>query len=146
MNQCEQKSQEGFSLIEILIAIAILSLVALGVMALLPSGYQQITSSGRSATLDHIAQMQLDYLRSIPVTHLDLAAGTHPTSSFPEWPEGSTNKYSLHWVVTDYTPMANSKSVIVVVGYDIYRANGTAKPAGEASEQKRLVFPTLITQ
>ncbi len=143
-----EQTQEGFSLIEILVAIVILSLVALGIMALLPGGYKQITNSGRSATLNHLGQMQLDYLRSIPVSHSDLVAGTHPTPSFPKWPMpgGSADKYSVHWVVEDYTALTNAKSVIVVAGYDIYDSAGTLKSDSEALEQKRIVFPTLITQ
>lgn len=138
----------GFSLIEILVAVVILAIVALGIMALLPGGYKQITNSGRSATMNHLGQMQLDYLRSIPVSHNDLIAGTHPTPSFPDWPmpNGAADKFSVHWIVEDYTPLINAKSVMVVVGYDIYNADGTEKGDTEALEQKRVVFPTLITQ
>jgi prepilin-type N-terminal cleavage/methylation domain-containing protein len=144
----QRKIERGFSLIEILIAVAILAIVALGIMALLPNGYKQITNAGRATTMDHLAQMKLDYLRSIPVSHLDLLAGIHPTVTFPEWPmpNGAADKYSLHWIVQDYTPLANAKSVIVIVGYDIYNADGTSKPSNEAIEQKRFTFPTLITQ
>ena len=147
MNQIDmKKNEEGFSLIEILIAVAILAIVCLGIMALMPAGYVQITNAGRTATLDHIAQMKLDYLRSIPISHADLVAGTHPTPSFPEWPmpNGSADKYSVHWTVEN-GPVTNSRSVTVVVGYDIYNSDGTSKTSG-AIEQKRVVFPTLITQ
>jgi prepilin-type N-terminal cleavage/methylation domain-containing protein len=138
--------ESGFSLIEILLAVAILAMVALGIMALMPNGYKQITNAGRRSTLNHIAQMKLDYLRSIPVTHNDLTAGTHPTI-IPEWPmpNGSADKYSVHWIVRDYTPLSNSKAVMVIVGYDIYNPDGTLKTSG-AIEQERFVFSTLITQ
>jgi prepilin-type N-terminal cleavage/methylation domain-containing protein len=147
MNQHDKKTtQEGFSLIEILIAIAILAIVALGIMALLPSGYKQITNAGRSATLNHLGQQKLDWLKGVPITHWDLFAGTHPTVTFPEWPLGASEKYSITWEVVDYTPLPNSKSVIVEVGYDIYTLGGAVKTSDQALEQKRIVFPTIITQ
>ena len=141
------KQERGFSLIEILVAIVILAVVALGIMALLPGGYKQITNAGRSATINHLGQMQLDYLRSIPVSHNDLTAGTHPTAG-PLWPmpNGTADKYSVEWIVEVYTPLSNARSVMVVVGYDIHNSDGSDKPSNEALEQKRAVFPTLITQ
>ena len=144
----QQSQQKGFSLIEILIAIVILSVVALGIMALLPGGYKQITNAGRSATLNHLAQMQMDNLRSIPITHNDLAIGTHPSPWGPDWPmtNGSADKFSVHWVVEDYTSLTNARSVTVVAGYDIWDSAGAAKPDAEAIEQKRVTLTTLITQ
>jgi prepilin-type N-terminal cleavage/methylation domain-containing protein len=147
MNETDKKKGEnGFSLIEILLAIAILAIVSLGIMALLPNGYKQITNAGRKATVDHLAQMQLDYLRSIPLTHADLTNGTHPSSG-PIWPmpNGAADKYSVRWIVRDYTPVTNGKSVMVYAGYDVYNSDGTAKTTG-AIEQESAVFPTIITQ
>jgi|GEM_PF-2602076 len=135
-----KKADEGFSLIEILLAIVILAIVSLGIMALMPNGYKQITTAGRTATLDHVAQKQLDYLRSIPVTHTDLTAGTHTTTL-------TLPKYFVHWIVEDYTPLTNAKSVKVIVGYDTYQSDGTTvKSSSEAIDQESLTFPTLITQ
>jgi hypothetical protein len=113
---------------------------------LLPSGYKQITNAGRSATLNHLGQKKLDWFKSISITHSDLSAGTHPIGTFPEWPLGADAKYSITWEVVDYTPLPNSKSVIVEVGYDIYESGGAVKTSDKALEQKRFVFPTIITQ
>jgi prepilin-type N-terminal cleavage/methylation domain-containing protein len=142
----KERPEQGFSLVEILIAIVILALVALGIMALLPGGYKQITNSGRTATLNHLGQMQLDYLRTLPITHNDLVAATHPTSGIPLWPLGSDQKYSVKWTVDVYTPLTNTRSVLVEVGYDIYNTDGSSKNSSETLEQKRIVFPTMISQ
>jgi prepilin-type N-terminal cleavage/methylation domain-containing protein len=104
-----QKNDEGFSLIEILIAIAILAVVSLGIMALLPNGYVQITNAGRKATMDHIAQKNLDYLRSIPVSHTDLTAGTHTTTT------GMTN-FSVSWIVSNGA-LTNQRDIRLTVAY-----------------------------
>ena len=90
-----KKREEGFSLVEILLAIVILAVVCLGILALLPNGFKQITNAGRTATIDHIGQMKLDYLRSIPVTHWDLSAGSHPTTV--EWP--MPNRSCSSWAI-----------------------------------------------
>jgi prepilin-type N-terminal cleavage/methylation domain-containing protein len=151
MNTSDKKKfQDGFSLVEILVAVVILALVSLGIMALLPGGYKQITNAGRSATINHLGQMQLDYLRSIPISHGDMTLGIHPTVNFPlrPMPSGAEDnaKYSVHWVVEDYTSLSNARSVEVVVGFDIYATDGSPKSGDEAIEQKRVLFPTLITQ
>ena len=140
-----KKGEEGFSLVEILLAVAILAIVCLGIMALLPNGYMQITNAGRKATIDHIGQRQLDYLRSIPVTHIDLTAGTHPTAILWPMPNGVDDKYSVYWEVDDYTSLTNARSVRVYVGYDVHNADGSDKTSG-ALEQQQKVFTTLITQ
>lgn len=146
MRMSRQKTEErGFSLIEILIAIAILALVALGIMALLPGGYKQITNAGRSARMNHLAQMQMDYLRTLPVTASDLSAGTHPAAA-RLFPLGVDEKYSIKWTVRDYTAMSNSKSIIVEAGYDVYNADGSDKSTNAAIEQKKILFTTMITQ
>ena len=141
----QRKNDSGFSLIEILLAVAILALVALGIMALLPGGYKQITNAGRSATLNHLGQMKLDHLRALPLSHADLAIGDHPAGG-PEWALGTDDKYTISWTVDAYTALTNSRSVIVEVGYDIYEADGTDKASIKAIEQKRILFPTIISQ
>jgi prepilin-type N-terminal cleavage/methylation domain-containing protein len=141
----QRKNDRGFSLIEILLAIAILALVALGIMALLPGGYKQITNAGRSATLNHLGQMKLDHLRTLPLSHTDLTDGNHPSVG-PEWPLGTDDKFTITWAVETYTPLTNSKSIIVEVGYDIYETDGSDKSSTRAIEQKRILFPTIISQ
>ena len=141
------EKDRGFSLIEILLAIAILAVVALGIMALLPGGYKQITNAGRTARINHLAQMQMDYLRTLPVTASDLNVGTHPSLArlFPLGTD-EDGKYSVKWTVRDYTAMSNSKSIIIEAGYDIYNTDGTDKTSDQAIEQKRVLFTTMITQ
>src|SRR5262249_36614414 len=112
---------------------------------LLPNGYKQITNAGRRATMDHIAQMKLDYLRSIPITYIDLLAGTHPTAPTKEWPMpgGSADKYSVYWIVTNGT-LTNSRDIQLYVDYDKYNADGSTKT--NALDQDSHVYTTTVTQ
>ncbi|HEY4491435.1 MAG TPA: prepilin-type N-terminal cleavage/methylation domain-containing protein, partial [Acidobacteriota bacterium] len=86
--QSEPNQQEGFSLIELLVAIAILSVAIIGIVALLPTGYSQIGTAGRISTMNHLGQQKLDQLRTLDFEDANLTAGTHPTGgeSFPERP------------------------------------------------------------
>jgi prepilin-type N-terminal cleavage/methylation domain-containing protein len=118
--QPNDQQAEGFTLIEILVAVTITGLVALGIMALLPNGYKQVTSAGRLANMDHLAQMKMDYLRTLPIDSSELGDGTHPTTA--EWPYGEEKKYSVRWTVA--TPEPNVKDISVEVAYDYWEDNG----------------------
>ncbi|MCI0412806.1 prepilin-type N-terminal cleavage/methylation domain-containing protein [bacterium] len=147
----KQSTQNGFTLIEILVAIVVLTAAILGAMALLPTSYKQITNAGRTTTMDHLAQMKMDVLRSLPITSSDLTDGTHPAT--PEfYTAGSADKsktetFSVKWVVTDYTPMLNSKAVIVEVGFGVYNDDGSLKTSTEEGiELIKQLYTTFITQ
>src|SRR3990172_1582378 len=108
--QSEPNQQEGFSLIELLVAIAILSVAIMGIVALLPTGYSHINTAGRISTMNHLGQQKLDQLRTLDFEDANLTAGTHPTGgeSFPERPsyiaEDGTDiydDYTITWEVTD---------------------------------------------
>ena len=140
------KQAEGFSLIEILLAVAILAIVCLGIMALLPNGYKQITNAGRRSTMDHIAQQQLDYLRSIPISHQNLTSGQHPTTALWPMPNGVADKYSVYWIVSNGT-LTNSRNIRLYVGYDTLESDGlTPKSSSEAVDQDSHIYTTTITQ
>lgn len=104
--------ENGFSLIEILIAILILSLSILGIMAVFPAGYRHITSAGRISTINHIGQWKIDELRGTSLSDSDLTAGTHTSTLTAPYTD-----YSVSWQVTDNAPQANMKSVTVTVTY-----------------------------
>lgn len=142
----ERKKDKGFTLIEILIAILLLAFIALGIMALLPQGYRQITSAGRISSMNHIAQMQMDRLRSLPYGDSDLNAGLHPTPTFPDWVtftrDGETQEtYSVEWDVDENVPRTNMKSITVTVGHNIY---GSA--SGNPADQRSVTFHTYINR
>jgi len=138
---------KGFSLIEVLIVVVILSLVALGIMALLPNGYKQVTSAGRISVLNHLGYQQIDKLKSEGYSHGDLLAGDHPTVIADRRLTDSDLKgYSLRWIVVDNNPRTNVKSVVVEAGYMLYQLNGFDIPAQSQQFQMKQQFITYITQ
>ncbi len=112
-------NQEGFTLIEVLIAMAIF---AVGILAL--AGLQ-VTYIGGNAS----AQMQteatalgaqvIEHLKSLPfdAAELDPAANPHQP------PAGGSGPYDVSWTVADNTPVNNAKTIDVTVT-PINRVNG----------------------
>lgn len=106
-----KNNQEGFTLIEVLIAMAIF---AIGILSL--AGLQ-VTYIGGNAS----AQMQteatalgaqvIENLKSLPfdAPELDPAVSPH------QLPAGSIGPYDVSWIVADNTPVNNAKTINVTV-------------------------------
>ena len=67
--------QDGFSVVEALIAAALIGLAFLAVSNLFPTGYSNITYGGRTTTAVAYAQQKIEYLKAI-------AAYTAPGQGF----------------------------------------------------------------
>ena len=112
-------NQEGFTLIEVLIAMAIF---AVGILAL--AGLQ-VTYIGGNAS----AQMQtgatalgaqvIEHLKSLPFD----AAELDPTGNPHQPPAGGSGPYDVRWTVADNAPVNNAKTLDVTVT-PINRVNG----------------------
>ena len=149
------KEQEGFSLIEILVAIAILAVSILGIMAVLPSGYREITSAGRVSTLNHLAQLKIDQLKATPFSSSDLDAGLHPTPT-PPWRPSYTDangdtaygSYSVTWFVQDDTPISGVKTIQVEAGFELwdYSSPPGLINSSETQDQRIVRLVTFISQ
>ena len=138
-------NHNGFTLIEILIAIVIMGLVALGIFALLPSGYTQTTNAGRLSIMSHYGQQKMDQLRGLPYNSEPLTNGLHPSTG----PEFYDTNYTITWYVSDYTIISPAKSIQVEVGYNIYKPGPPAfnpRPANSGTNQSKYTFRTYVTQ
>ncbi len=67
-----RRSENGFSLIEVLFAAAILSVALLALASLFPTGYQNIAYGGGMTTAADLGQQKIEALRNLP---FDLAGG-----------------------------------------------------------------------
>jgi len=68
--------QEGFSLIETLVAIALVSIAMLGLAQLLVLSIEQNTRSARITTATFLAQQQVEQIRAFTADELNLLIGT----------------------------------------------------------------------
>jgi len=102
------KNEGGFTLVELLIAVSILSagLLALGSMqvsAISGSAYSANVTEGSTLAAD-----RLEKLLALPYTHADLSSGAHAD---PNPPTGST----VRWNIVDNAPLENTKTITLTV-------------------------------
>ena len=100
----EKGCQQGFTLIEVLIAMAIFSL---GIMAV---GAMQINSNNSNASARiHTEEYtwvvdQIERLTALPYDDADLTAGDHSVVQGP---------YTVEWTVADDDPVVGAKRIAV---------------------------------
>ena len=145
-------SENGFSLIELLIAVAILGAAIIGIVALLPQGYSHIGTAGRISTMNHMGQQKLDQLRNLSYNDVYLLDGVHPSTG-PERPiyldADGTNiyaDYSIKWEVQEDLPQADMKTVVVEVGHQLYDHLGNPIPFEDVLHQRVIRFQTYISK
>jgi type IV pilus assembly protein PilV len=108
MNLRRVKHQGGFTLIEMLVAISILSV---GLLALGSMQVSAISGNAHSANVTEgstLAADRLEKLLALPYTHADLSSGLHVD---PNPPAGRT----VRWNIVDNAPMANTKTITLTV-------------------------------
>lgn len=111
----EKKAQNGFTLLEVIVAISILMF---GILAVASMQSASIQGNDLSISLTEgttLAADQIEKLVNLPYTHAGLAAATNPphtaatTSPF--------TAYSVSWTVYDDTPITDTKTVMVTVSW-----------------------------
>ena len=111
------KRQEGFTLLEVIVAISILTIGLLAIASMQISAIQGNSLAGSLTKGTSIAQDKIEELLFLPYTftftHPNLIdnetnGGTHVE---PNPPSG----YAIRWDVTDNFPFGNTKSITVTV-------------------------------
>lgn len=104
------KQEQGFTLIEVLIALTIFSIGILGV------GTMQISSLSGNASANNFTQGstwavdRVEKLISLPYNHIDLNSATHEETS----PDGV---YTISWTVIDSEVIPKTKSISATVSW-----------------------------
>jgi type IV pilus modification protein PilV len=146
-----QQEQAGFTLVELLVAILILSIGIIGMMALLPRGYSQIGNAGRLSIMNHLGQQKLDELKTLGYTDFNLIAGIHPTTveRVTYFDSNGTNvyqDYTIRWEVRENQPSSNIKTIIVEVGHQLFDSTDNPIAASNAMNQKVVHFQSYVSK
>ena len=105
----KRKNEQGFTLIEIMIALVIFSIGLLGIAIMQINAINGNASARMSTEAATHAQDQIERLLGLPYTHADLSDGVHAATPLPG------NIYDVGWVVDEGNPFANAKTVTLTV-------------------------------
>lgn len=110
------RSQQGFSLVEVLIALIVMSIGIFAVARLFPAGARGQVQDRLTVGANDYVQEKLEYLRGLSWSDADLTAGRHPAGTATEACGGG--KWQRFYTVTAMaTPLDNLKRVDVTVSW-----------------------------
>ena len=108
------KGQEGFTLLEVIVAISILMF---GILAVASMQSASIRGNALSISLTEGTALAADRVEKILTrswTHADLTHNTTGTyHSDPSPPSG----FTVRWTVTDNSPITDTKTVLITVSW-----------------------------
>ena len=110
------RAQRGFSLVEVLIALVVLSIGIFAVARLFPAGARgQVQDRLLTGANDYV-QEKVEYLRGLTWADPNLTDGRHPAGSATE-PCGNGRWQRFYTVTTMASPLDNLKRVDVTVSW-----------------------------
>jgi type IV pilus assembly protein PilV len=121
------KRSEGFTLLEVMIALVILSVGLLGLAALQLVAVKSNAFSSEMTYATMIAQQQIEGLKSLPFTDGDLTPGSHAGMG-----RSKGVQYTVTWNVTDNAPATNMKTIALTVTWQSLRQGA----AGQTTAQQ----------
>ena len=102
--------QSGFTLIEIMFAMAIFAIGVMGLLAYVPVASNRVMKSGTQTRASSIAAEAAENLLTFPYGHGSLTAGTHDDPANPQ-----DGNYYTRWVVENDQPLAACKRITITV-------------------------------
>ena len=115
----------GFTLIEVMIAIVLLSAAGLAAASAVIAVVKENDFSKRLAVATMLAQSQLDGLKNLLYTDASLTAGDHADPGNPLTVPGG-GSYTRTWNVTDFAAPVEMKTVAVRVQWQSGRTRRAA--------------------
>ncbi len=111
----KERGEKGFTLLEVMIAVAILAFGILAVASMQTSSMYGNSVANRLTEGTGWAGNKMEELLTIPETDTQLSTGTHG----PETVMSGVSKYAVHWKVIDSVdpsnPLEDAKLIIVTV-------------------------------
>ena len=98
----------GFTLIEVMVALVIISVGLMALVGLVPLGSKQVASTTQRSRASQLAAGRAERLLITPYSDADLDPGTHLDDENPV--EG---KYWVRWTVEDDQPITGCKRIVV---------------------------------
>jgi type IV pilus assembly protein PilV len=108
-----RKKEQGFTLVEVMIALAIFSIGILGVAAMQTSSVTGNASAMGYTEGSTWAMDQVEKLMNLPYNHDDLDPDSSPFQTTS--PDGV---YTIDWTVTQPGPIPKTKQVVVTVSWN----------------------------
>jgi len=103
-----RSSNGGFTLIEVMVALVIISVGLMALVGLIPLGTRQIANTTQRSRASQLASSRAERLLITPFADNDLDPGSHSDDENPI--EG---QYWLTWVVQDDQPITGCKRIVV---------------------------------
>jgi prepilin-type N-terminal cleavage/methylation domain-containing protein len=106
------KTDAGFTLIEVMIGMVILTIVSLGLMSLTVSTIRGNAFSRRMTTASTLAQDQIEQVKRLGYANANTAVGTENYGSIADFPG-----FKRVTVIESDTPTTNVRTVTVTVSW-----------------------------
>jgi prepilin-type N-terminal cleavage/methylation domain-containing protein len=114
-------NEKGFSLVEAMVAAALLSIISLGAALGADRAVRQNVYSRSLAAATTLAHDKIEQLQAKVATDAQLTSGNHVDDANPLQPDGTTGGlYTRSWSVTNDTPANGLKTVQVTVTWTMY--------------------------
>lgn len=115
-------SRDGFSVIELMVALAVLGVGILGLASVFPLGSQTQMKDRLRTSASDLAQQKMEQLRLATWWGSDLTDGAHPTSSGETLTLEDEGQFNRKWTVaTQAGNFADMKKVTVLVTWTYLR-------------------------
>jgi prepilin-type N-terminal cleavage/methylation domain-containing protein len=97
-----RRSQRGVTLIELLVALALLAFVLLGITPLFMASVKSNFSANEYTSIHVLARDRLEQLMNLPFTDAQLAPGDHCVTLPATLPSGALNPFTVTYSVIQY--------------------------------------------
>jgi type IV pilus modification protein PilV len=125
--------EDGFTLIEVMVALVILSIGLLGLAALQLVAVKGNAFSTEMTYATMLAQQQAEILKSRPYTDADLTEGSHSAVG-----NSKGVQYTVTWNVTNDSPDTDMKTVNLTVTWSSLRQGTADQTTGAKTVTARL--------